>query len=108
MVFSNVAALIFLSKSIFGIIHFFQFKLHLQNEKKGIYAQCDTIINIFSKYTNFIKGYVVANWLRHYATSRKVAGSRPDEVNDFFIWPILPTALGPEAHSVTNRNEAYK
>jgi hypothetical protein len=25
--------------------------------------------------------YAVANWLRHYATSRKVAGSRPDKVN---------------------------
>jgi hypothetical protein len=23
----------------------------------------------------------VAYWLRHYATNRKVAGSRPDEVN---------------------------
>jgi hypothetical protein len=26
------------------------------------------------------------SWLRHYATSRKVAGSNPDEV-DFFNWP---------------------
>jgi hypothetical protein len=28
----------------------------------------------------------VPSWLRHYATSRKVAGSSPDEV-DFFNWP---------------------
>jgi hypothetical protein len=26
-------------------------------------------------------GHTVASWLRHYATSQKVAGSRPDEVN---------------------------
>jgi hypothetical protein len=28
-------------------------------------------------------GHMVAHWLRHYATSWKVAGSHPDEV-DFF------------------------
>jgi hypothetical protein len=27
------------------------------------------------------------NWLRHYATSCKVAGSNPDEVVGFFNWP---------------------
>jgi hypothetical protein len=29
-------------------------------------------------------GHAVAYWLRHYVTGRKVAGSRPDEVNEFF------------------------
>jgi hypothetical protein len=29
-------------------------------------------------------GRTVALWLRHYATSRKVVGSRPDEVMNFF------------------------
>jgi hypothetical protein len=29
-------------------------------------------------------GHAVAEWLRHYATNRKVTGSRPDEVNEFF------------------------
>jgi hypothetical protein len=28
--------------------------------------------------------YFYPRWLRHYATSRKVAGSRPDEINEFF------------------------
>jgi hypothetical protein len=28
-------------------------------------------------------GHAVAQWLRHYGTNRKIAGSRPDEV-DFF------------------------
>jgi hypothetical protein len=27
--------------------------------------------------------HAVAYWLMHYATSRKVAGSTPDEVNEF-------------------------
>jgi hypothetical protein len=29
-------------------------------------------------------GYEVESWLKHYATSQTVAGSRPDEVNEFF------------------------
>jgi hypothetical protein len=47
--------------------------------------------------------------LRHYATSQKVAGSRPDEVNEFFsIYLILPAALGPGVYSASNRNEYQK
>jgi hypothetical protein len=43
--------------------------------------------------------------LRHYATSRKVAGSRPGEMNGFFpIYIILPAALGPEVYSASDRN----
>jgi hypothetical protein len=41
------------------------------------------------------------SWLRHYATSRKVAGSSPDEV-DFFN---LPTLSSPVVDSASNRNE---
>jgi hypothetical protein len=46
----------------------------------------------------------------HYAISRKVAGSRPNEVNDFFfsIYLILPTVLGPGVYSASNRNEYQK
>jgi hypothetical protein len=36
-------------------------------------------------------------WLRHYATTRKIAGPRPDKVIFFFffsIYIILPVALG--------------
>jgi hypothetical protein len=40
-------------------------------------------------------GHVVAQWLRHYATGRKVVGLRPDEVNEIFsIYLILLTAMG--------------
>jgi hypothetical protein len=46
------------------------------------------------------------------ATGRKVAGSRLDEVNEFFfffsIYLILPAALGPRIHSGSNRNECQK
>jgi hypothetical protein len=48
--------------------------------------------------------HAVAWCLRHYATSRKVAGSRLNEVNEFFsIYLILPTALGPKVYSASNR-----
>jgi hypothetical protein len=48
-------------------------------------------------------------WLRPYATSQKVADSRPDEVNEFFsIYLILPAALGAGVYSASNRNEYQK
>jgi hypothetical protein len=40
-------------------------------------------------------GHVVAQWLRHCATNRKVAGSIPDGVIGIFIDIILPAALWP-------------
>jgi hypothetical protein len=49
------------------------------------------------------------SWLRHYATSWKVAGSSPAEVIDFFffftIYIFLPTALLSGIYLVCNRNE---
>jgi hypothetical protein len=48
----------------------------------------------------------VSLWLGHYATSQKVASSRPDEVNEHFsISLILPAALIPGVYSASNRNE---
>jgi hypothetical protein len=43
----------------------------------------------------------------HYATSRKGAGSRPNEVN-FSTYLILPVALGPVVYPGSNRNEYQK
>jgi hypothetical protein len=41
-----------------------------------------------------------------YATSRKVASLRPDEVNEYFsIYLILPATLGPGVYSASNKNE---
>jgi hypothetical protein len=42
---------------------------------------------------------------------RKVTGSSPDEIIEFFffsIYLILPAALGPEVDSASNRNEYQK
>jgi hypothetical protein len=53
--------------------------------------------------------HAVVQWLRYHATSRKATGSRPDEVNIFFlIYLILPAALGPDDYSASNRNECQK
>jgi hypothetical protein len=47
--------------------------------------------------------------IRVNAISRKVAGSRPDEANEFFkIYLILPASLGPGFYSAFNRNEYQK
>jgi hypothetical protein len=46
--------------------------------------------------------------LRRYATTRKVAGSRPDEVIFFSVYLILPATLGPGVYSASNRNEYQK
>jgi hypothetical protein len=35
-------------------------------------------------------GHTVASWLRHCATSQKVAGSNPDEVTVLFFFFNLP------------------
>jgi ABC-type uncharacterized transport system permease subunit len=56
-----------------------------------------------------ISGYAVVYWLRHYATSRKVAGSTPDEVIQFFsMYLIVSAAIGPVVYSASNRNEYQK
>jgi hypothetical protein len=53
--------------------------------------------------TGIARGSVV---LKHYATSRKVVGSRPDEVNEFLsIYLILSAALGLWIYSACNRND---
>jgi hypothetical protein len=45
----------------------------------------------------------------HNATSQKVSGYRPDEVNDFFsICLIIPAALGPGIYLASYRNEYQK
>jgi hypothetical protein len=45
---------------------------------------------------------------RHYATSRNVEGSRPDNENFFSIYLILQAALGFEVYIASNRNEYQK
>jgi hypothetical protein len=48
----------------------------------------------------------LGSWLRHYATSRKVAGSNPDEVIEFFFnLPNPSNSTGPGVDSASTRNE---
>jgi hypothetical protein len=56
-----------------------------------------------------IWGHTVPYWLRHYAMSRKVAGSRPDKVIEFFSsYLILPATLDPKVYSASIKNEYQK
>jgi hypothetical protein len=58
-----------------------------------------------SQYLQTCWGVRYRSWLRHYATSRKVAGSSTDEV-DFSIYVVLPAALWSYGvDSASNRNE---
>jgi hypothetical protein len=44
-----------------------------------------------------------------YPTSRKVAGLRPNEMNEFFsMYIIILTTLGPGVYSASNRNQYQK
>jgi hypothetical protein len=51
--------------------------------------------------------FIFYSW--HYATSQKVAGSRPDEMNEFSsIYLILQASLGPGVYLARNKNEYQK
>jgi hypothetical protein len=53
--------------------------------------------------------HAVVQWLRHYATSQKVARSRPDKVNELnSVYLILLASLDPGVCSASNRNEYQK
>jgi hypothetical protein len=55
-----------------------------------------------------INNTTVGKWSAN-DTVRKVMGSRPNEVNEFFsIYLILPAALGAGVYSASNRNEYQK
>jgi hypothetical protein len=58
----------------------------------------------------FVGGARLCSGLMHYTTSRKVAGSRPDEIIELFfsIYLILLAALGTGIYSTSNRNEYQK
>ena len=48
-------------------------------------------------------GTAMAQWLRRYATNRKVAGSIPADVSGFFI--DIKSLPGPGVDSASNRNK---
>jgi len=60
-------------------------------------------LNLRSYYT---QGTAVAQWLRCFATNRKVAGSIPVGVSGFFIdIKSFRSHYGPGVDSASNRNE---
>jgi len=55
---------------------------------------------------NIIMGTVVAQWLKLFATNRKVAGSNPAGVSGFFIdIKFLRSHYGPGVDPASNRNK---
>jgi hypothetical protein len=56
-------------------------------------------------YITYVVGTAVAEWLRHCATNKKVAGSILDGVMEFFIDIILLIALRPWGRLSLNRIE---
>jgi len=59
---------------------------------------------MFSLHT--LRGTAVAQWLRCFATNRKVAGSIPAGVIGFFIdIKFFRSHYGPGVNSASNRNE---
>jgi hypothetical protein len=72
------------------------------------YCQLSPFSRIYSFIVVF-KILDIRSWLGHYATNRKVAGSRPDEVNELFsIYIILSAALGHGIYSASIINEYQK
>jgi hypothetical protein len=55
--------------------------------------QKSIVISIFTQGVHLGSRALAAQRLRHYSISRKVAGSRPDEVNEFFF-SSLPNPCG--------------
>jgi hypothetical protein len=50
--------------------------------------------DVIDSTASWLSEFTHLDWLRHYAASRKVAGSIPDKVIRFFsIYLILPAAL---------------
>jgi hypothetical protein len=52
-----------------------------------------------------VLGRAVAQWLRHYATNRHVAGSIPDGTIGIFQWQTFRLHYGPGVDLASNRNE---
>jgi hypothetical protein len=50
--------------------------------KSNKYADFGKVRNTVT--TQCLTGHTVAYWLRRYVTNQRVAGSRPNEVNDFY------------------------
>jgi len=71
-------------------------------------AQHDAIVIVFMEFLFYLYKqckYFVLCWLRHCATSQKVAGSIPDRVITIFHWQSFRPHYGPGVDPASNRNE---
>jgi hypothetical protein len=79
---------------------------------RAVYSTVTNSLYFFKKERRHIlllfryRSFCYCSWVKHYAVSRKVAGSVPDEAIGFFNWP------NPSSHTMTlwstqplNRNE---
>jgi hypothetical protein len=72
---------------------------HLISEHACMHAQALSLCHFTTSYwivpiTAHYRGHTVAQWLRHCATNRKVAGSIPDDVTGIFHW------FNPSSHTM--------
>jgi hypothetical protein len=69
---------------------------NLRNNFVSLYYLSDKLraINIIlGAYRRLHGGTRLRSWLRHYARSRKVAGSIPDEIIKFLNWPNTSSSI---------------
>ena len=70
------------------------------------FVMCSYTSRVKIQMCNKLMGTAVAQWLRCYATNRKVAGSIQANVNGFFIdIKSFRSHYGPGVDSASNRNE---
>jgi hypothetical protein len=78
------------------VLHTWEIRGFVANVDMRNITALDTIDGKAYVITLLVEGTRYRRWLRHCATSRKVAGSSLDEVDFFFsIYLILPAALWP-------------
>jgi hypothetical protein len=73
--------ILFLSTELLFVV----FRCKTSSIKQKVAVNRGASLFLFYTQVPATTGNVILIWLRHYATSRKVAGSVPDEVIGFFI-----------------------
>jgi hypothetical protein len=78
-------------------------RIHSVDEQLAVFQERSSALEVAGG------GQAVEKWLRYYATSRKVEGSKRNEVDELLsIYLILPAALSPGVYSASKRNEYRK
>ena len=89
--------------------HFLMTHYHIKSLALTWHLEIQMITNSlmgqFSHELWLSRGTWWRSWLRHCATSRKVAGSIPDGVIEIFHWQSFQPHYSPGVDSTSNRNE---